>query len=129
GFDHDKKCDEGEQHRIDECGEDPGAVVTVGFLVCRRARGPARGEPGDDERGNVGEIVSRVADQRDGMRGIAGDDLDRDERKRGGDGGASTTRHALADGEMRVAVSTVVVRAIVRMGMRMHSRGFYKESG
>jgi len=92
-----EKRDDGEQRGVDERRENSGAVITVGFLRGGSAFGPASGEPGNHEHGNVGEVVNRVADERHRVPGIAGNELGSYQDKCGHDGPAENEGHPFAD--------------------------------
>ena len=76
----------------------------------RGALGEARGEPGDEEHGHVGEVVNSVTDQRDGMAERAAEDFKRDQSQRGGDC-ADEEAAAHAGGIVGVAVAVRVMFA------------------
>jgi hypothetical protein len=60
-----------QQNRIGEGGQDSGALITIGAFVVRGPRGPVQSDPRYEQRGDVGKIVERVADQRNGVAHIA----------------------------------------------------------
>ncbi len=71
---------------VHERGENSRAMIAECFLRCGRAQRPAYGQPGDDQRGDVGEIVNRVADEGDRFTGVPGGELHDDQEQRGQDG-------------------------------------------
>src|SRR5882724_508816 len=74
-------------------------MVAVGFLGVRGALGPAHGQPGDAEGGDVGKIVDRVVEQGDRAAEKATDDF----------GGYEAQRCSHGPGEDRGAHSRVLV--------------------
>ena len=105
-----------QQHSVDERRQDSGAVVAVGLLRRGRLGGPAHGQPGKHQRGNVGEVVHSVADQGDRVARVTGEEFDGDQSERRDDSGAQRKRHALGwQRYMRMAAQTVAVAVVVSM--------------
>src|SRR5580693_6421887 len=75
-----------ENKSVGVCGKRAGAVIPVGFFVIGGAFGPAHGEIGNAEGGNVGEIVNRVVQERDAMAENAAKNFRHHQTQRGGHG-------------------------------------------
>ncbi len=88
GFVEQEDRDEFKQHRVNECREYTGAMISVRFLRCGRAQRHAHADPGNDQRGNIGEIVNGIADEGDRMAQVAGDELHGNQHERYGYGTA-----------------------------------------
>ena len=88
-----------QQDGVGECGQNAGALVAVSAFVVGRTRGPVQGNPGNQQRGNVGKIVEGVADQGDGMAQIAAQKLgDNQQQGRGHRAGKHPAGHLPAEG-------------------------------
>ena len=79
GLDDDPGGDREEREAVDEGGEHREAVEAVGAPRVGRAAGDAEGEPGHRERGEVGQHVAGVGDQRERAGEEAAGDLDEHE--------------------------------------------------
>src|ERR1700733_9464824 len=101
-------------------------MIAVGFLCCRRALSPTHAEPGNYKCRNVREVVERVANQRDGMPGVACGQLDRDQKECSDDGSTQDASHALQRQmhmqmpTQAMAVAMIVSMAAVSFRMRLH---------
>ena len=102
---------EREQHRVHKCGENSRAVVAVGLLGRRRPQGPARGKPGNDQGGNIGEVMNGIADQGYRMSGIAGRKLREHQNKRANNRRTQNAR-GTAGQAMIVRMCAVVAPAV-----------------
>src|SRR6266446_656489 len=69
-------------------GKRAGAVVAVGLFGVGGALGPAHGEPGNAEGGNVGKIVDGVVEESDGMSEKAADNFSDNQAESGDHGPA-----------------------------------------
>ena len=69
-------------------------MIAVGFFSRRRAFGPTHPKPGNHECRDVRQIVESIADQRDGMAGVTGGQLDCHQDERGNNCCAQDARHA-----------------------------------
>jgi len=109
GFVKHENGDGAEAQRIGEGRENSRAVVAVGMFARRRPLCPSRGEPGDNQRGDVGQIVNRIAHEGDGMTDIARGEFHDHESERGHHGHAENARQ-MSGGKVRMGV-------VVRMRM------------
>ena len=73
-----------QQNGVGERGQNSGALIAIGALMIRGTRGPVQGDPGNQQRGNVGEIMERVADQGDGMAHVAAQQFGDNQQKGSG---------------------------------------------
>ena len=78
------KRNEDQQNCIRKCGQNAGALIAISAFVVRGPRGPVQGDPGNQQRGNVGQIVERVADQGNGMAQVAAQKFGDNQQKCGG---------------------------------------------
>ena len=69
-------------------------MITVGFFCSGRALGPSHAKPGNYECRDVRKVVESIADQRDGMAGVTGGQLDCHQDERGNNCCAQDARHA-----------------------------------
>ena len=109
-----------QQNCVGKCGQNSGALIAIGAFVVRGPRGPVQSDPGNQQRGNVGQIVERVADQGDGMAQVAAQKLgDYQQKGCGHRAGKHPAGHFL--GRVRMAGSVIVA---MRMDMhRLHCTG------
>ena len=78
-FDEDVDRESDERSGIDECREHAGAVIAVRLFHRRLAAFELDRTEREQKRDAVGEVVKRVADQRQRMREVSDGELDRDE--------------------------------------------------
>jgi hypothetical protein len=98
--------DQDQGHRVAQAGQDAGPVVAVGVAGVGRPLGLHAGEPGQAERGDVGQHVAGIGEQGQGVREDAARQLDGEDDRREQEGGAQPrARHAM-----------VVVGFSIRMG-------------
>ena len=101
---------ERKQHKqqcVRERRENSGAVIAVGFFGVGGTLGPAHGETGNADRGNVGKIVHRVIQKRDGVAEDAAEDFGDDQAESGGHGPAEHRGP-----QRRVGVTVMIVRVV-----------------
>jgi len=98
-------------------------VIPIGFFRGRRAFGPAHRQPGNDQRWNVGEVMNGIADERDRVACVAGDQFgcDQDERRYHRD--AQNARHPFQwQVNVRMAAQAVTVAMFVGVGVAVVMR-------
>ena len=111
--------DEHEQDAVDERGERARAAIAVGALRIGGSLRPQHGEPGNQQRRNVGKFMNGVAEQRDGMPEVAAGEFRRDQCEGRG--------HRSSEDAAAHRRAVMAVRVIVFAGVRVH--GAYSTAG
>lgn len=91
---------------VGESRKGSGAVIAIGFFAVGRALGPAHGEIGNPESGDIREIVHRVVQQGDAAAKDSAENFGDDQTESGDHGPAE---YGGAKGRMNVASMTVGV--------------------
>src|SRR5579864_4024870 len=63
--------DQDQQNCVGKRGQNAGALIAVGTFVVRGPYGPVQSDPGNQQSGNVGQIVECVANQGNGVAQVA----------------------------------------------------------
>jgi hypothetical protein len=122
GFVEDVEGDDSEEQRIHERRQNSRAMIAVGFFARGRTLRQAHREPGNYERGNVGEVVDRIAHQGNRMAQVAADQFGKNKAQSRDDGNGQQ-RGELAGDNMAVggvAVTMIVTVAGMPVSVRVH---------
>ena len=110
-----------EDEGIGERGEGPGAVVAVSFFAVGGALGPAHGEIGNTESGDIGKIVDGVVQKRDASAEDAAENFSDHQPESGGHGPAQHRRAKRGVGVARVGMIAVLrMTRVIVVRMRAH---------
>ena len=78
--DEDSHCHQ--QQGVHKGSQHTGALVAEGSLMIGRFAFKVEGDPGEDQGGKVGQVVPAIADQRQAVREMAGNELNHDQGQR-----------------------------------------------
>src|SRR5271155_2526913 len=95
-------------------------MISVSFLGGRWARGPSSREPGNDQSGQIGEVVDGVTDEGNRVPHVAGHKLRNHEGQRGDNRPAQDGGHP-AHGAVMVRMPAVAMLSAT-MRMEVHYR-------